>query len=68
MDPLKIETETAAASSPLRIDTSTPPHSLPLLWLLFFRSELRRTVMKPRLARSAGFPVVVTSYEVSYEL
>ncbi|CAB1114985.1 unnamed protein product [Ectocarpus sp. CCAP 1310/34] len=29
------------------------------------RSELRRTVMKPRLARSSCFPVVVTSYEVS---
>ncbi|CAN0480971.1 unnamed protein product, partial [Ectocarpus sp. 12 AP-2014] len=29
------------------------------------RSELRRTVMKPRLARSSSFPVVVTSYEVS---
>ncbi|CAM9814495.1 unnamed protein product, partial [Scytosiphon promiscuus] len=29
------------------------------------RAELRRTVMKPRLARSPTFPIVVTSYEVS---
>ncbi|CAN0188604.1 unnamed protein product [Ectocarpus sp. 6 AP-2014] len=31
------------------------------------RSELRRTVMKPRLARSSCFPVVVTSYENTLE-
>ena len=29
------------------------------------RAELRKTLMKPRMARAPGFPVVVTSYEVS---
>ncbi|CAM9845507.1 unnamed protein product, partial [Hapterophycus canaliculatus] len=31
------------------------------------RAELRRTVMKPRLARSPSFPIVVTSYENTLE-
>lgn len=28
------------------------------------RQELRKTAMKPRMSRTASFPIVVTSYEV----
>lgn len=33
---------------------------------LLYRAELRKTLMKPRMSRTPGFPIVVTSYEVRF--